>query len=93
MFWMACYSYIADITTLSERTKRLSYLDATFPAGFFMGLNDITYLALGYYDLPLLGMAMSGRINKYFGYYANFGLGIVMICICMAYTVFFLKVA
>merc|ERR1711923_693336 len=34
---------------------------------------------------------MSGRINKYFGYYANFGLGIVMICICMAYTVFFLK--
>ena len=39
VFWLACYSYISDITTAAQRTRRLSYLDGMFPAGFFLGLD------------------------------------------------------
>ena len=35
---------------------------------------------------------MSGVIKSKLGFYGNFGLGIAMILICLAYTVFFLKV-
>ena len=74
MFWLACYSYISDITQPNQRTKRLSFLDGMFPAGFF------------------IGMGMSGFIKSRLGFYGNFGLGIAMISICLAYTIFFLKV-
>ena len=74
IFWLACYSYVSDITTKEQRTKRLSFLDGMFPAGFF------------------LGMGVSGIIKEKFGFYGNFGLGIVMICCCILYTIFFLKV-
>ena len=74
VFWLACYSYISDITQPDQRTRRLSYLDGMFPAGFF------------------IGMGMSGFIKSRLGYYGNFGLGIAMICLCLTYTIFFLKV-
>ena len=74
VFWLACYSYISDISQPNQRTKRLAYLDGMFPAGFF------------------IGMGMSGFIKSRLGYYGNFGLGIAMICLCLTYTIFFLKV-
>ena len=35
---------------------------------------------------------MSGIVKSKLGYYGNFGLGIGLISICLAYTIFFLEV-
>ena len=37
-------------------------------------------------------MSVSGIIKSKLGFYGNFGLGIVMITICLGYTTFLLKV-
>ena len=90
VFFLACYSYITDITTKEERTKRLAYLDGMFPAGFFLG--NFAEASCQPINVFFLGMGASGFIKEKLGYYGNFTLGIVLIVICILYTVIFLKV-
>ena len=46
-FYLASYSYMADITTPDTRTRRLSFLDAFMPIGFIIGLPIGTWLRNG----------------------------------------------
>ena len=43
-FYLAAYSYMADITTPETRTRRLSLLDCFMPIGFCIGLPLGTWL-------------------------------------------------
>jgi len=49
-FYLACYSYMVDITTPELRTRRLSVLDSFMPIGFIVGLPFGTFIkkTLGY---------------------------------------------
>ena len=43
-FYLACYSYMVDITTTETRTRRLSILDSFMPIGFIVGLPFGTFI-------------------------------------------------
>ena len=46
-FYLAAYSYMADITSPETRTRRLSLLDCFMPIGFCIGLPLGTWLRQG----------------------------------------------
>jgi len=57
-FYLACYSYIADVSEPEKRTKRLAYLDGLWPLGFYIGnaSSGIIKVRLGYMYNFSLGM-------------------------------------
>ena len=43
-FFLGIYSYICDITTEGERSRRLALVDAFFPIGVYTGMELSTHL-------------------------------------------------
>ena len=58
MYFLACYSYLSDVSSTSTRTRRFAFLDGLWPIAYFLG----NYLAgpiqtnLGYMYNYGLGM-------------------------------------
>ena len=59
VFYLACYSYISDVSEPEMRTKRIAFLDGVFPVGFYLGnsLSGIIKMQLGFMANFGLGMA------------------------------------
>ena len=61
VFYLACYSYIADVSEPEQRTKRMALLDGCFPVGFYTGmaLSGIIERDLGFMANFGCGMVMA----------------------------------
>lgn len=38
MYFLACYSYLSDVSSSKARTQRFAYLDGLWPIGYFFGM-------------------------------------------------------
>ena len=56
-FYLASYSYMVDITTPEDRTRRMSILDSALPAGLVLGLPVGSYVRNTYGLVPLYSLA------------------------------------
>lgn len=61
VFFMACYSYLSDVTSTENRTKRFAFLDGLWPIAYFLGmfLAGLIKTNLGYMYNYGLGMLTS----------------------------------
>ena len=67
VFFMASYSYIADISTPESRTRRLAFLDGVFPIGFYVGntLSGVVRKKLGFMYNFSFAMVFAGLAVLY----------------------------
>ena len=56
-FYLASYSYMVDITTAENRTRRMSILDSALPAWLVLGLPVGSYVRNTYGLVPLYSLA------------------------------------
>ena len=58
MFFVGCHSYITDITSEKNRTRRFAYLDGLLPIAFYTGmlLGGLIKDKIGYMYNFALGM-------------------------------------
>ena len=66
-FFLGIYSYICDITTEDERSRRLALVDAFFPIAVYIGMELSTFLvgSLGIAVTFLVGMALAASAMIY----------------------------
>ena len=62
MFFLACYSYISDITTKENRTKRLAYLDGIHIISYALGMTLSGYIKHGLGLFAPFAFAIGGSI-------------------------------
>ena len=62
IFFLACYSYISDITTKENRTKRLAYLDGIHIISFALGMTLSGYIKHGLGLVAPFAFAICGSI-------------------------------
>ena len=61
-FFLACYSYISDITTKENRTKRLAYLDGIHIISYALGMTLSGYIKHGLGLFAPFAFAIGGSI-------------------------------
>ena len=92
---MAVYSYVADITSIETRTKRMGWLDAVWYGILFYIYYVYLYLCNTYifarYMGGPLGTLMGGWLYQSYGTVAVFAVSGVLWLVCIFYVVVVVK--